>query len=214
MSLDGKIATATGDSRWISSEASRRIVHELRGRVDAIMVGRKTAEVDDPLLTARPAGPRTATRIVLDSQLSLPDQCRLLQTVGDAPVLIVASEAASRERIEALQKAGAEILCVKNATREVQLGELLDELGRRRMTSILVEGGGELLGALYDADLIDEVHVFIAAKLIGGDKAPSPLAGVGAQKIADAAQLESIELRQVGEDVYLQARIARGESQK
>jgi diaminohydroxyphosphoribosylaminopyrimidine deaminase/5-amino-6-(5-phosphoribosylamino)uracil reductase len=209
MTLDGKIATRTGDSQWISSEASRAIVHELRGRVDAIIVGRGTAERDDPLLTARPAGPRVATRIVVDSNATLSPQSQLLRSAKDAPVLIAVADDAPAENVTRLQSTGCEVVKVKRdpAFGKLAIEELLVELGRRRMTNVLVEGGGELLGSMFDAGAIDEVHVFIAPKLIGGSDATSPIGGEGVDKIASALKLADPELRHVGDDIYLQGRI-------
>lgn len=213
MTLDGKIATHTGDSQWISGEASRAIVHELRGRMDAILVGRGTAERDDPLLTARPAGPRTATRIVVDSAASLSPQSQLLRTVKEAPVLVATTNDAPADNIAKLQAAGCDIVkCNRDpATNAVAIDELLSELGRRRITNVLVEGGSQLLGSLFDARAIDEVHVFIALKLIGGRAAPSPIGGQGVEKIAEALQFIDLETRHVGDDVYLHGRIRRSD---
>ncbi len=173
MTLDGKIATATGDSKWISGEASRAIVHQLRGQVDGIMIGHGTAKADDPLLTARPAGLRVATRIVVDSRAGLSPNSQLVRTAREAPVLIATTAAAPQHNIDQLTAAGCEILPLplgegRDEGAAVSVLALLDELGRRRMTNILIEGGSKLLGALFDAGAIDEVHVFIAFKLIGG----------------------------------------------
>jgi diaminohydroxyphosphoribosylaminopyrimidine deaminase / 5-amino-6-(5-phosphoribosylamino)uracil reductase len=209
MTLDGKIATATGDSRWISGEASRAIVHTLRGRVDGIMVGHGTAKTDDPLLTARPTGLRVATRIVVDSHAALSVNSQLVRTAREAPVLIATGAAAPQESINRLTKAGCEAIACRgaNADEPVSISALLDELGRRRMTNVLVEGGGKLLGALFDAGAIDEVHVFIAPKLIGGANAPSPIGGAGLEKIATALSVKDIDVRYIGDDIYLWGRI-------
>jgi diaminohydroxyphosphoribosylaminopyrimidine deaminase/5-amino-6-(5-phosphoribosylamino)uracil reductase len=217
MTLDGKIATATGDSRWISGEASREIVQQLRGRVDGILVGHGTAKTDDPLLTARPAGPRMATRIVVDSRAALSPDAQLVRTARGAPVLVAAGAAAPQNNISQLTAAGCEVIACRSANstqsdtagRFVSIPALLDELGRRRMTNVLVEGGSKLLGTLFDAGAIDEVHVFIAPKLIGGANAPSPIAGVDLEKIAASLSVVDIELRHVGEDIYLHGRINR-----
>jgi len=176
MTLDGKIATRTGSSQWISGPESRAIVHGLRGRVDAIVVGRETALRDDPLLTARPPGPRTALRIVCDTAASLGCESQLVRTARETPVLVAAGEQAPPARRQRLREAGCEVLVCEGATHAARLDALLDELGRRRLTNVLVEGGGRLLGSLLDARQIDEVHVFIAAKLVGGSSAPGPVA--------------------------------------
>src|SRR6478736_6670383 len=138
MTLDGKIATRTGDSRWISGEASREIVHQLRGRVDGIMVGRGTVQRDDPLLTARPSGPRVATRIVVDSRASLPLDSQLVRSAGDAPVLVAAGHEAPQENIDRLTAAGCGVVICRPidvSDRSVSIPALFDELGCRRMTN-------------------------------------------------------------------------------
>ncbi len=206
MSLDGKIATHTGDSRWISSPDSRAIAHQLRGRVDAILVGRRTAERDDPLLTARPPGARSATRIVVDSGALLAVSSQLVQTARDVPVLVAVSERAPRDACERLEQAGVEVLRCAGATHGERLALLLDELGRRAMTNVLVEGGGALLGSLHELGELDEVHVFLAPKLIGGAHAPTPVAGRGAARIAEANTFRFQSVQQPGGDVYLVGR--------
>src|SRR6476660_489346 len=171
MTLDGKIATRAGYSKWITGEAARQVGHQLRGRVDAIIVGRKTAQLDDPLLTARPEGgapPRVATRIVLDSMASLPNFSQVVRTAPKYPTLIATGPDAPEQELRRLAAAGCEVLPFAPPSRYERLVQLLDELGRRRMTNVLFEGGASLLGSLFDARLIDEAHVFIAPKLFGG----------------------------------------------
>jgi diaminohydroxyphosphoribosylaminopyrimidine deaminase/5-amino-6-(5-phosphoribosylamino)uracil reductase len=207
MTLDGKIATRSGDSRWISSPASREIVHALRGRVDAIIVGRGTAAADDPLLTARPAGPRVAMRVVLDSQASISLDSQLVRTARETPVLLAVSAEAPADKIDELKQVGCEVFICDGVTHQERLLQLLDELGRRRLTNVLVEGGSQLLGSLFDAREIDEVHVFIAPKLIGGRDAPGPVAGVGLDKMSQALALDKPVWRQVEGDLYLRGRV-------
>ena len=219
MSLDGKIATRSGDSRWISSEASRKIVHTLRGRVDGIMVGRGTVELDDPLLTARPPGPRVATRIVVDSLAAIASDRRLVQTARTAPVLIAAGAQAAQENMDRLAAAGCEVIICRHLGidptespppnhRLVPIGALLDELGRRRLTNVLVEGGSKLLGSLFDAGAVDEVHLFIAPRIIGGHGAAAPIAGRGVDSIATALQLRDVRVQHVDRDLYVSGVIA------
>ena len=203
MTLDGKIATRTGDSKWISNPASRGLVHELRGRVDAIVVGIGTALADDPRLTARPPGPRTAVRIVLDSRCRLPAESVLAKTAREAPTLIAATAEAPPERIAALQDLGCEVLTPPAVHGHTDLRALLTELGRRRFTNLLVEGGGGALGAFLDAGAVDEVHVFIAPCLIGGAAARTPIAGTGVEKIAQALRLGELRVERVDGDVLL-----------
>lgn len=213
MTLDGKLATRTGDSKWISSEASRGIVHQLRGRVDAIIVGSGTAHADNPLLTARTANPnevkRIATRIVVDSTASLSPESRLMQTAHDVPVLVAISNEASAEAIQRLTEAGAELFRCPGDTHAARIESLLEELGRRRMTNVLVEGGGHLLGTLFDLRAVDEVHTFIAPKLAGGANAASPVAGQGIDRMSTALRLADISIEELEGDVHIHGRIAR-----
>ena len=209
MTLDGKTATRTGASRWITSEESRRIVHALRGRVDAILVGRETALRDDPLLTARPPGPRTALRVVADTLGSLPSDSQLVATARDVPVMIAVGPQAPEEDRRRLAEAGCEVFVCPSTGHAGRLDALLRELGRRQATNVLVEGGGRLTGSLLDAGHIDEVHVFIAPKLIGGIAAPGPIAGEGAEDLAHALALESLQMERAGPDVHLHGRLVR-----
>ncbi|MES2791785.1 MAG: bifunctional diaminohydroxyphosphoribosylaminopyrimidine deaminase/5-amino-6-(5-phosphoribosylamino)uracil reductase RibD [Planctomycetota bacterium] len=209
MSLDGKIAAHTGVSKWISNAASRAIVHQVRGRVDGILVGIGTALADDPQLTARPAGPRVATRIVLDSQARLPLASHLVQTARQIPVLVFVTSAAPAERIAALQSAGVEVVSIAaDAGQHPDLAACLQELGRRRFTNILVEGGGAVLGDFFDRQLVDEVQVFIAPLLIGGEGAPSPVGGLGLTSPDLAARLADLQVEHVAGDIYLRGRFS------
>ena len=210
MTLDGKIATPIGDSQWISGEESRAIVHKLRGRVDAIMVGARTAERDNPRLTARPPGPRSATRIVMGS---IAADSRLVQTIDDAPLLVVADKPSSEARLAPVVDRGAEVLWLPEqcrGDRSAQMEFVLAELAQRRMTNLLVEGGGELLGTLKDLNAIDEAHVFVAPKLIGGRGSISPVAGDGIERIADALHVDGGQWQPAGADLYFSGRVTRG----
>jgi len=215
MTLDGKIATRSGDSRWISNDASRAVVHRLRGRMDAVIVGAGTVLRDDPLLTGRPSGPRVATRIVVDSQARLPVTSQLVRTAHDVPLVVAASSAAPLDNIHRLEERGAEVLIIRheaageqpNCTAEkVDLDGLLAELGRRQFTNILVEGGSRLFGSLFDGSHVDEVHVFVASKIVGGAEAPSAVAGRGFAHMDFAATLESVAIERIGDDVYINGR--------
>lgn len=214
MTLDGRIATVTGDSRWISSEASRCKVHELRGRVDAILIGIGTALADDPLLTARPPGPRTACRIVLDSRLRLPLSSRLVQTARVAPVLIFhepQADAVSKDRLEA---AGCECVSLPTTGCREAIGPVLDELGRRRFTNLLVEGGAEILGSFFEAGHVDEVMVFVAPIIVGGRSALGPVGGRGAATLQDALRLARWTVEASGEDWLIRGRFRSPSSAK
>ncbi len=209
MSLDGKIATVGGESRWISNEQSRKVVHKLRARMDAIIVGRETALRDDPMLTARPPGPRTPLRVVLDTQASLSQDSQLVRTVAEAPVIIAAGKQAPQANLKRLQDSGCEVFECSGETHIDRLHALLEELGRRRLTNILVEGGGQVLGSLLDARQIDEVHVFIVPKLIGGAGARVPFTGNGIAEMAEVLHIDATEIETIGGDIYIHGRIKK-----
>ncbi|CAN5444799.1 bifunctional diaminohydroxyphosphoribosylaminopyrimidine deaminase/5-amino-6-(5-phosphoribosylamino)uracil reductase RibD [soil metagenome] len=203
MTLDGKIATARGDSKWISNETSRRWVHDFRGRVDAILVGRGTVLADNPLLTARPPGPRIPLRIVLDRAASLPLTSRLIQTLDEAPLLVVTSEECDVSRQNALRAAGCEVLPLPCPDDASMVSALLDELGRRRFTNLLVEGGSRVLGSFCDAGAIDRVHVFLAPRLLGGASAMSPIGGRGADLVIEGLPIESWSFEPMDGDILI-----------
>jgi diaminohydroxyphosphoribosylaminopyrimidine deaminase/5-amino-6-(5-phosphoribosylamino)uracil reductase len=204
MTLDGKIATRTGDSKWISNDASRALVHRLRGRMDAIVVGIGTALADDPLLTARPPGPRTLVRVVLDSAARLPLTSRLIRTARETPVLIATSTGAEEGKVEALRRQGCEVLRLPVQGQRPSVAALLEELGRRRMTNVLVEGGAEVLGSFLDARAVDEVHVFIAPRLAGGAAAKTPIGGTGVATLAAALTLKGWCVQLVEDNILVE----------
>jgi diaminohydroxyphosphoribosylaminopyrimidine deaminase/5-amino-6-(5-phosphoribosylamino)uracil reductase len=210
MTLDGKIATATRDSKWISGEASRAKVHELRGRVDAVVVGRGTVVADDPLLTARPPGPRVPARIVLSASGELPERCKLRATARAVPVLVFTPEG-NAAKLSGWAADGCEVVPLPPGDSGLSPDAVLLELGRRRMTNVLVEGGAGVLGSFLDARAGDEYHVFVAPKLIGGDNALSPVGGRGAKAMADALRAAEFTATPSGEDVYLHGFAPPGE---
>ena len=204
MSLDGKIATRTGDSRWITGEEARRFTHELRATSDCIMTGVNTVLADDPQLTARDedgvALDRQPLRVVVDSAGGTPPRARLLSEPGRTLVAIAHADDAVRR---ALTQAGAEIEAVPADDGAVDLLKLLKVLGEREITSVFVESGGTLLGSLFDRDLVDKVVAFVAPTIIGGKMAPSPVGGDGHEKMADALRLRRVRVRNFGDDVAL-----------
>lgn len=202
--LDGKIASRTGHSQWISGEESRRFVHEWRGKMDAILVGAGTVRADDPQLTARPPGPRTPLRIVLTRSGELAD-CQLLRTAQEIPVLVAGPRFTYDQRAR-YESFGCDLFELTD------IGSLLAELGRRRMTNLLVEGGSEILGAFGDGDWIDEVHIFIAPKLLGGRDALPPFGGAGSERVDWAHAFEFRDIKQFGRDVYINARRAAAQT--
>ena len=210
MTLDGKTATRTGSSHWISNEQSRAVVHQIRGRVDAVVVGRRTAQIDDPQLTARPPGPRTALRIVIDTRASLSPESQLVRTARDVPVMVAAGPEAPASERSRLEDAGCEVFVCDAESHEDRLRQLFEELGRRRLTNVLIEGGGQLTGSLLTGRLIDEAHVFIAPKLVGGTEAPGPMAGHGIGQMSQALVLDEPQVQQLGGDIYVHGRLWRG----
>ena len=205
MTLDGKISTHMGDSKWISSDSSRAKVHELRGRVDAIIVGRGTVVADDPLLTARPSGHRAATRVVISGTADLPEVCQLRATAREMPVLIFTSEA-NVPKLRGWADDGAEVVGLPCYDDVLSVDQILLELGRRRMTNVMVEGGAGVLGAFLDTGEIDEVWVFVAPKLVGGTSATSPIGGRGLAKMNEAIQFGQVVVETIGGDVLIRAR--------
>jgi diaminohydroxyphosphoribosylaminopyrimidine deaminase/5-amino-6-(5-phosphoribosylamino)uracil reductase len=204
MSLDGKIATRIGRSKWITGPAARAHAHRLRGRVDAIVVGSQTVREDDPLLTARPPGERTATRVVLDSLAKTERSCRVVETSREVPTLLATTDQADAGRLAELRDAGCECLVLPaSADGRVPLGELLDEMGRRKWTNILVEGGAETLGAFWDQGEVDAVHVYIAPLVIGGSQARSAVGNRGIAELAEALRLTFAPPVDVGGDLYV-----------
>jgi diaminohydroxyphosphoribosylaminopyrimidine deaminase / 5-amino-6-(5-phosphoribosylamino)uracil reductase len=199
LSLDGKIATRMGDSRWITGEAARARVHELRHQCDAIMVGGGTVRADDPLLTDRSGKKRRRplARVIVDQCLHLTPDSQLARTAAEAPV-IVFTRSKSAVAVEALKSRDVEVVNWGN-----QLTDVLDELGKRSIQSVLVEGGATLAGLLLDAGLINKVTFFIAPVIIGGREAPSAIGGAGVERIAEAVQLNGIEVRMHGRDIEL-----------
>jgi len=203
MSLDGKIATRTGESQWISNSASRAVVHQLRGRVDAIIVGGATARRDDPQLTARPPGARTAMRVVVTRHADVGLDSQLVRTAREVPTLIATTSAAPVEQLRALEQTGCAIWHSTPTATRPHVDQLLEELGRREMTNVLVEGGGELLGTLHDAGQIDEVHVFIAPRLIGGASAATALGAEGVDRLSQSLGLEGVTVEPCGGDIHV-----------
>src|SRR6266700_2656486 len=196
VSLDGKIATRTGDSRWIAGDEARARAHELRHQYDAILVGSGTVLADDPLLTDRSGRPRRRPllRVILDDRLRLPNDYQLSQTAREQPVLLFTSSEA--EPSSELKQLGVELVRIEGGARN--LLAMMNELAVREIQSVLAEGGGTLAGALMDAGLVDKVTFFIAPMIIGGLNAPTAVAGTGASRIKDAFQLEEVEVTQRG----------------
>lgn len=204
MTLDGCVATRSGDSRWISNERSRAVVHQIRGRCDAIVVGIGTVRADDPLLTARPTTARLLHRVVLDSKATLEVDSQLVRTIDQAPLIVVCDENAAPDSVERLKRVGVTIWALPTASRSDRVKQIVKRMGEQKWTNVLVEGGAQVLGAFADADLIDEVHTFIAAKVLGGGL--SPVSGQGKVQMKMAWQLPNPQIELLDGDVYVSGR--------
>ncbi len=207
-SLDGRLATHSGDSRWISSGPSRDLAHGWRAEVDAVVVGIGTALADDPQLTARvPGVSRQPRRVVFDSEARLPLDGKMVSSIDEAPVTVIATRAAPRSAVDALHASGVEVIVVSGQNEHSRVRAALTELGQRNVTSLMLEGGSHLAGAFFDAGEIDELRMFVAPMLLGGRKAPSLIGGEGVERIADAVRPLAIEHRPVGDDRLVIARL-------
>lgn len=205
VSLDGKIATRSGKSKWLTGSEARAYGHQMRDCYDAILVGIGTILADDPSLTARlPEGRgRDPARIILDSQARTPLNARLLIQLSEAPTIIAVTACAPPGRQEALQQAGAEVLVV-NGGHRVDLAELMKLLGEKEITSVLIEGGAGVHGSAITAGIVDKVAWFIAPKIIGGREAPGPVGGLGVDDPSEAAELERLKVSRLGPDLCVE----------
>lgn len=205
MTADGHIATATGDGKWISSEETRRHTRSQRRERDAILVGRGTVEADDPLLTCPVQDGSEPLRVVLDSELSISLTSKLVASVSVSgpPLLVATGKDAPPEREKALLEAGAEVLRLPLENGRVSVESLLEELGERGVCDLLIEGGAQVLGSFIDGGHVDRVQVIVAPIICGGEGAPSPVAGAGVEKMADALRLVKATWETLGNDRIL-----------
>ena len=212
VSLDGKIATKSNDSRWISGVEARKYVHNLRYTADAIMAGVNTVLADDPHLTARCCGGKGGTarkqplRVIVDSKARTPLTARVFNKPGST--LLALGRLVTPEEKASFAKVGAELLELPPAEGGVDLAKLLKTLGEREITSVLVEGGGTLLGSLFDSRLVDKVIAFIAPIIIGGKEAKTAVSGKGVDKVADSLKLECVRTEKLGEDLMVSGYIS------
>jgi diaminohydroxyphosphoribosylaminopyrimidine deaminase / 5-amino-6-(5-phosphoribosylamino)uracil reductase len=208
MTLDGKVATVTGDSQWISGEASRARAHRWRAESDAVAVGIGTALFDDPQLTARIEGvARQPRRVVFDSEARLPVSSKLVRGVADVPVTVVCSRAASRTSVQALESAGVDVIVATGQNECARVEHALDELGSRDLQSLLLEGGPHLAGAFLEAGEIDEARLFIAPLMTGGREARTAVEGIGIEQIAAAPRALHVDVDRLDDDVLITARL-------
>jgi diaminohydroxyphosphoribosylaminopyrimidine deaminase/5-amino-6-(5-phosphoribosylamino)uracil reductase len=208
MTLDGKVATRTGDSQWISGESSRARAHRWRSESDAVAVGIHTATTDDPMLTARVEGvARQPRRVVFDSEASLPLESQLVRSAAEVPVILVCARAAKRTATEALEAAGVEVIVASGENEAARVCAALDELGGREVQSVLLEGGPHLAGVFLEAGEIDEVRIFVAPMIIGGKDALGAVEAQGVEDIADAVRAVHTDVDRIDDDVLITARL-------
>ena len=210
MTLDGKIATAAGESRWITGASARLAVHRLRSQVDAVMVGIGTVLHDDPQLTARPPGSRVRQplRVILDSRLRIPLNAKVLSRKGGGEVMIVTTRHAAKPRIENLQRLGATVVIVPAEHGRVSLNACLTELGKRGITSVLLEGGSEMNASALSAGLIHRLQLYVALTVLGGQDAKGVFGGTSPASLTDAMPLKDVQVKRVGKDVFIEAMVA------
>jgi len=207
MTADGKIATHTGDSCYITGERARRFVHRLRARCNAIMVGINTVLKDDPMLDVRLVSGRNPMRIIVDGLARTPTTSRIARTARAIRTIIATTKNAPQRRLNSLARLGCEIWRLRATRRGVDLKHLMQRLGKEQITTVLVEGGGTLHASLLEQDLVDRVYVFVAPKIIGGEQAITPVEGVGVKAVAKAKRLRTVQRRTLGDDILIEYRI-------
>lgn len=210
MTLDGKTATVANASRWISGEESRRLVHRMRQRYSAVLVGVDTVVHDDPLLNVRlrSKNVRQPLKVIVDSSLRIPMQSQVFR--NDPQLTLVAATAmASKEKVREIERAGAQVLICPSKGGQVELGFLMKALGAMEIDSVLVEGGSNVAFSALEAGIVDKVVTFVAPKILGGKGAPTPVGGRGIERIEEAIGLAELKVRRIGNDLLLEGRIKK-----
>jgi len=213
MTLDGKTATVTGDSKWITGEGSRRYVHELRHKVSAVMVGIGTVLADDPMLTTRLEGVQAVdpVRVIVDTKARIPLAAKVLNLKSEAKTIIAATSKADRDRLDAIKSKGAEVIITPPSDGKVDLGYLCRQLGERGIDSILLEGGSELNYSALEQGIVDKVVLFISPKIVGGNNAKTPVGGKGIPFIKGAIALVKTEILRFNEDFVIEGYLRKEE---
>lgn len=211
MTIDGKIATTTGDSKWISNEKSRAYVHELRQRVTGIMVGIGTVLMDDPELTTRRGGliSLNPTRIIIDSKARIPLDAKVLKCDKDTKTIIVTTEFADKSKIEAIKQKGAEVIVTQSKDKWVDLKHLMTVLGDMEIDSILLEGGSTLNYSAIEAGIVDKTITFISPKIFGGTSGKTTVGGKGIEHVKDSIKLMDVEVTRFDEDIMVEAYVKK-----
>jgi len=210
-SLDGKIATRTGESRWITGESARRRVHQLRNEVDAVLVGIGTVLRDDPLLTTRLgiADQRDPIRVIVDNLARLPLRAKAVNRASTAPTILAVSQTAPRGKLEALEREGVQVIVVENSPRRVSLERLMEALGKRGILSVMIEGGAEINASALREGVVDKVLVFLAPILIGGKSTPTAVGGDGIESLGQALRLRDVRIERVDGDILVEGYLVR-----
>ncbi len=211
-SLDGKIATHRGDSKWITGERAREFTHRLRSEIDAILVGVETILKDNPLLSARPRNKsigkiKQPAKIILDSKLRTPIAAKIFSSDSPGKVIIATTKLAPKDKMEALKKKGAEILIMDSKDGKVNIKSLLRKLAEEGIAHILMEGGGKVLASAFEAGIVDKVLFFIAPKIIGGKLAPTSVEGSGIDNVNSAIRLKDVKFDRIGDDFLVEGYI-------
>lgn len=211
MTLDGKIATRTGHSKWITNELSRKYVHTLRHRVASIMVGIGTIIADDPLLTTRLENSegKDPIRIIIDSEARIPLNAKVINNSAPSSTIIATTDRADDEKLKILEDKGVQIIKTPKRNNRVDLAYLIKELGRRQIDSVLIEGGSELNFSAIEEGIVDKIYTFIAPKIIGGSSAKTPVGGLGKTSMEEAITLSNITIHQFDQDIMLEGYIKR-----
>ena len=210
--LDGRIATRTGDSRWVTGEAARRFVHQLRHKVDAIMVGINTIRNDDPSLTTRLPGLQGSdpTRVILDTHLTISPDARVLQQASAAPTILVAGIHVAGNKKTAIEKAGARVLKVALKNDLIDMNLLMQQLGAMELTSLLIEGGSRVLASAFNHAVVDKVFFFYAPKILGGDDGVPICSGPSAEYMDECIGIRDIAVHRLGDDVLIEGYVEAG----
>lgn len=211
MTLDGKIAAYTGDSKWVTNELSRKYVHQLRHRVSGIMVGIGTVLADDPLLTTRLdiVNGSDPTRIIVDSKVKIPLEAKVLHVESNAKTIIATTELADKNKIKVLEDMGIEIIITPLKNNRVDLSYLMKVLGEKGIDSVLLEGGSELNYSAIEEGIVDKINAFIAPKIIGGREAKTPIGGAGKALMSEAISIEKLQMHSFGDDIMLEGYVAK-----
>lgn len=208
MTMDGKIATYTGKSKWITGNASRQKVHEDRNRYSAIMVGLGTVSIDDPMLNCRLDNSKNPTRIICDTNLNTPIDCKIVNTAKDIPTIIATSEVDEEKHKMYISK-GCKIIVVSKKDNYIDLKELMVLLGKEKIDSILLEGGGTLNWSSLSSGIVNKVQTYIATKIFGGINAKSPVLGIGVENPQSSFYLENIKIIKIDENIFIEGEVVQ-----